>query len=114
MEDLIHLGCSHPVLCAGYCKCWSVHRTECGEELSECFGGEEEAMSKSNGGVKGNINKASHNTTLKNLLEFSSAGMVSYIRVACQCDMQRVTAARALWDLHCCPKAPSWPLAKSL
>lgn len=33
-------------------------------------------MSKSNGGVKGNINKKSHNMTFKNLLEFSSAEMV--------------------------------------
>lgn len=76
VEDLIHLGCSHPVLCAGCCKSWSVHRAERGEEVSECFCGEEEGMRESNGGVKGNINKKSHNMTLKNLLEFSSAEMV--------------------------------------
>lgn len=88
VEGLIHLGCSHPVLCAGCCKSWSAHRTECGEEVSECFGGEKERMSKSSGDVKESINKKNHNTTLKNLLEFSSAEMVQYIRVACQCDMQ--------------------------
>lgn len=76
VEDLIHLSCSHPVLCAGYCKSWSAHKTEHGEEVSACFGGEEEGMSQSNGGVKENINKKSHNTTFKNLLEFSSAEMV--------------------------------------
>lgn len=76
VEGLIHLGCSHPVLCAGCCKSWSVPRTERGEEVSECFGGEKEGMSKSSGGGKGNINKKSHNMTLKTLLEFSSAEMV--------------------------------------
>lgn len=96
--------------------CWilQICGPELGEEVSECFGGEEEGMSESNGGVKGNINKESHNTTLKNLLEFSGAEMVQYIRVACQCHRQGVTAGRTLRDLHCCSKAPSWPLAKSL
>lgn len=70
------MECFHPLLCAGYCKSWSVHRREHGEEVSECFGGEEEGMSESNGGVKGNINKKSHNMTFKNLLEFSSAEMM--------------------------------------
>lgn len=50
--------------------------TEHSEEVSECFGGEEEGMIESNVGIKENINKESHNMTLKNLLEFSSAEMV--------------------------------------
>jgi len=44
--------------------------------VPECFGGEEEEIIKSNVDIKENINKESHNMTLKNLLEFSSAEMV--------------------------------------
>lgn len=77
LENLIHLGCSHPVLCAGVLQileCMLKASTEHGEEVSEYFG--EEGMIESNVGIKENINKESHNTTLKNLLEFSSAEMV--------------------------------------
>lgn len=78
-------------------------RAEHSGEVSECFGGEEEGMIESNIGIKENINKESHNMTLKNLLEFSSAEMVSYIKVASQCDMQRLAGRRSLRYLHCCP-----------
>lgn len=79
LENLIHLRCSHPLSCARLLQileCTLKASTEHGEELSEYFGGEEEGMIKSNIGKKENINKASHNMTLKILLEFSSAAMV--------------------------------------
>lgn len=77
--------------------------TQHGEEVSEYFGGEKEGMIKSNVGIKENINTASRNTTLKNLLELSGAEMVQYVKVASQCDMQRLAAMRSLRYLHYCP-----------
>lgn len=78
LENLIHSGCSYPVLCAGVLEILErtlKASTEHGEEASEYFGGEEEGMFESNVGIKENINKESCNTTLKNLLEFSNAEM---------------------------------------
>lgn len=79
LENLIHSGCSHPVLCAGVLEileCMLKASTEHGEEASEYFGGKEEGMFESNVGIKENINKASRKMTLKNLMEFSGAEMV--------------------------------------